>query len=385
MLITVRQEQNARLTAYLLVILYACNQIYSFFPFPPIYWRFGILAINLFAVWLGFKTGFTRAEKFILVFTILVTCYFFWGYGENDYAFTNMGNMYVGLFSFPAMASLARRGAFRECDFRNMVVVLTFTSILYYLNAQANTLAKFRLEVTTINASVVFAMLLPSALLLRNQRLTLIVVGICIFFLLNGAKRGNIIASIIPLMLLMIHLFQENRKSFWKRLALLIVIVAAAVWVYDLVLNNDYLIDRYHQTLKGKSSNRDVIYTTMWNLWSEKADFTQLIFGYGYDGTLLYGGMGRYAHSDWLEILVDFGLNGFIIYANIFIGLFLIYRTVKKVVYKQVIVAITVVWFVKSCVSMGFTGETMFLMALPFSYVVGAEYKEKMQNQKSSR
>lgn len=374
MLITAKHEQNARLIAYFIIILYACNQMYFFFPFSTIVWRTAIMALNVVAVSLGFKTGFTMAERFILFFILLVTCYFIWGFGDNDYGFTNIGNIYVGLFSFPAMASLARRGAFRECDFRNMVVVLTFTSILYYLNAQANALARFSLDATTINASVVFAMLLPSALLLRSHKLTFIFAGICIFFLLNGAKRGNIAASVIPLILLMIHLFQKNRKSFWKRLTLLIVIVGAAIWVSDLVLSNDYLLKRYQQTISGNSSNRDVIYSMMWSLWFEKADFWQFIFGYGYDGSILYGGVGRYAHNDWLEILVDFGLNGFIIYTTIFIGLFIIYRKIKTKVYKQVILAIMSVWFVKACVSMGFTGETMFLLSLPFAYVVGHDY-----------
>lgn len=379
MLITARQEQNARLLAYLIVILYACNQIYFLFPFSPIIWRIAIMVLNMIAVVLGFKTGFIKTEKYILLFMLLVTGYFIWGFGEYEYGFTNIGNMYVGLFSFPAMSSLARRGALRESDFRNMVVLLTATSIIYYLNSQANTLARLGLDSTTINASVVFAMLLPSALLFRSQKLTFIFVGICIFFLLNGAKRGNILASVIPLILLMIHLFRKNRKSFWKRLAFLIVIVSASIWIYDLVLSNDYLLDRYRQTLSGNSSNRNVIYSTMWDLWSEKADFWQFLFGYGYDGSILYGGLGRYAHNDWLEILVDYGLLGAVIYGSIFIGLISIYQHIKKKVFKQVILAIMAVWFVKTCVSMGFTGETMFLLALPFAYVVGYNYIESNQ------
>lgn len=374
MLITARQQQNARLIAYLIVILYACNQMYFLFPFSPIVWRTCVLVLNIVAVCIGIKTGFTKVEKLIVIFILLVTGYFIWGLGTHEYGFTNIGNIYVGLFSFPAMSSLARRGALRGSDFRNMIVLLTASSISSYLNAQANTLARLNLDATTINASVVFAMLLPSALLLKSQKLTFILTGICIFFLLNGAKRGNIIASIIPLILLMIHLFKKNRKTFWKRLAFLIVIVGTAIWVYDLILSNDYLLKRYHQTLSGNSSHRDVIYSTMWNLWSSKSDLWQFFFGYGYDGSILYGGLGRYAHNDWLEILVDYGLLGFLIYVSIFVSMVPLYRQAKKGVFKQVILAITAVWFVKACVSMGFVGETMFILALPFAYVMGHSY-----------
>lgn len=374
MLITSKQRQKSRLLVYVIVLLFACNQLYFVFPFPPAIWRTLIMILNLIVVGIGFKTGYTKTEKFILTFILLVSCYFFAGLEYNDYGFTNMGNMFVGLLSFPALSALARRGALREFDFSIVVVLLTVTSIIYYINTQTNMLRSIGNDTITVNASVVFAMLLPSSLLLRNKKLAIILACVCVFFLLASAKRGNIAAAVIPLLLLSIHLYQANRKSFNKRILLLLVASVAGIWISNLISSNDYLIERYQQTLQGKSSGRDIIYSTMWELWYEKANFMQFLFGYGYDGSIIYGGLERYAHNDWLEVLVDFGLVGFIIYVSIFIGLFNIYKKLKNNVYKQTIIALASVWFVKACISMGFTGETMFILSLPFAYVVGNNY-----------
>ena len=158
---------------------------------------------------------------------------------------------------------------------------------------------------------------------------------------------------------------------------MLIILVASSFWIFDLIQNNEYLQTRFDQTLKGNSSNRDVIYNVMWNLWAYKSDALQLILGYGYNGTILYSGIGYFAHNDWLEILVDFGLVGLICYLNIFLGLFKLIIQNQNPSYKNTILALLSVWFVKATFSMGFNEETMFILSLPFAYVVGNIYLQK--------
>lgn len=373
---------SAKRVGYTLIVLFVCNILYFYFPFPPIVWRTIIISIDVYVIFKSLNIGFSYTERSILLFVALVSIYFLIGYANYDFSFTNIGNMYVGLLSFPTFSSLARRDAFDNKFFRNVILILTAACIPYYLHARELAFLKYEelgyeVESVTVNGSVVFAMLTPAILLIKQQKYALITVGICIFFLLAGSKRGNILAAIIPILLYCWNSFQQNKKSIWKVLLMLIILVASSFWIFDLIQNNEYLQTRFDQTLKGNSSNRDVIYNVMWNLWAYKSDALQLILGYGYNGTILYSGIGYFAHNDWLEILVDFGLVGLICYLNIFLGLFKLIIQNQNPSYKNTILALLSVWFVKATFSMGFNEETMFILSLPFAYVVGNIYLQK--------
>lgn len=375
-------EKSAKKLGYTIVILFVCNILYFYFPFPPAIWRSAILILDCYIILKYIRCGFTSTEKAIMSFVILVSLYFFVGCLKYNFPFTNMGNMYVGLLAFPAFSVLARKGAFDNTFFRNIILLITIACIPYYIHAKSLVFLLYEeqgieVESVTVNGSVVFAMLTPAILLIKKQKFALAVAGICVFFLLAGSKRGNILASIIPLLLFFWKSFQQNRRSFWKLLLMLVVIGAAGHWIFDLILDNDYLQARFDQTMKGNSSHRDVIYSTMWNLWAHKSTDIEMLFGFGYNGSLLYSGIGYFAHNDWLEILVDFGVFGLLFYLNIFKCLFRFSIDNKISTYRYALFSILSVWLIKATFSMGFNEETMFILSLPFAYVVGKDYLHK--------
>lgn len=376
-------EKISQLLAYIIVILFGCNFCYYLFPFPPMIWRGLIITCYIFVILNSIKFGFSYTEKAIMLFVLVVTIYFLLGYEDYKYSMTNIGNTYVGLLSFPAMTALSRRGAFTQQFFLISVLFLTFICIPYYQHEKISIFETVLFEQGwmpeegTINASVVFVMLLPSLMLIEYPILSYAIAGVCIFFLMDSTKRGNIVAAVLPLLLLLYRTFQNNKKSVIGLSIFLICMGFAGNWIYNLILDNDRLLERYQETLEGNSSHRDIIYVAMWKLWSQSESIIKQLFGYGYDGTVLFGGYEKYAHNDWLEILVDFGLFGLVIYINIFIGLFKNIKKCNDLTYKLALIALLYVWLIKATVSMGFTGQTTSLLSLPFAYVIGNTYRTR--------
>ena len=178
-------------------------------------------------------------------------------------------------------------------------------------------------------------------------------------------------AAVIPAVLYAWMLYKENKKNVFKISVFIIAIVAVALWVKDLILSNNYLLSRYEQTLEGNTSGRDVIYSIMWNMWSGTDSIVNLLFGFGYNGTFLYSPIHKFAHNDWLEILVDFGLLGALFYAAIFISFARLYFRLDRGYPRLVCIAIVSIWFMKTLYSMGFTDQTLVLMAIPFGCLYG--------------
>ncbi|MGM9860226.1 MAG: O-antigen ligase family protein [Muribaculaceae bacterium] len=232
---------------------------------------------------------------------------------------------------------------------------------------------------TTVNASTPFLMLLPSIFITRHKLLSFSAFCICIIFIISSVKRGNIVAAIIPSLLYVLYIFKDSKKSLLNIILVLAGCIVIGLWVNNYVSQNEYFQYRYEATLEGKSSGRDVIYSIMWDLWYNKANDLQKLFGYGFDGTIINNPEGHYAHNDWLEILVDYGIIGIISYIAMFVTLWHVFRKKHGRVCKTVFFSIFTILGIKSTVSMCFTNEYTLLLSIPYAFVLGNSY-EAMYN-----
>lgn len=367
--------------AYLLVFAICGNLTYFIFPFPAMVWRLIILSCCILT-FLTCRNIKHTPGKYIGIFLTINLLYFLYRYFEMDIEFTTIGNTFVALMPFIALTRLGSVPNVLTSKWLTVsAILLTLCSISYFEYSRSFLLLNMSAEsfygdYVTLNASVVFLMLLPLCILLKNKILSLSIVCVCIYFLVSSVKRGNILASIIPLAIFVYELWKSTSKKFFKRALLIIALVFISSLVIDLIVNNEYFQFRIQQTQRGDSSHRGVIYQTMWNLWYAKADLLQLIFGYGYYGTVLYSG-GYMAHNDWLEVLVDFGLIGCISYLAIFISMIKSTWHIDNKLYRNVLWAIIAVWLFKTAYSMGFTDEYLSIMALPYGYIMGNKYSKQ--------
>lgn len=343
---------------------------FSLFPVPPITWRLLFLGTATITIWYNIYQ-LTHLEKWALTFAGLNLGYyfisFFW---LNNPSATQIGNILVTLLSIPLFMTLGRNGVMTERFYLIGLPLLIVSSIIYFESMQLRFLEVFlgREDITN-NGSVVFLYILPITLFLKNRYFSYGITLISAYFLMEGAKRGNIICAVPVIILFIVLTFRNRRVRIYEKLIFIVFFLFAISWGIKQFEQNEYLQTRVEQTIEGNSSNRDILYTNAWKVYSESNNLKNIIFGYGFQATCYNQQIGNYVHNDWLEILVDYGAFGAIFYLTIFLLLFQLIRKEKDVQKRYVLIAIALVWFFKSIFSMGFTSDTMFILFLSLGYV----------------
>ena len=72
--------------------------------------------------------------------------------------------------------------------------------------------------------------------------------------------------------------------------------------------NSAYFMVRFEQTLEGNTSNRDIIYGSLWDALLSESHPLYFYFGRGANSTFRI--VGSFAHQDWLETFCNNGLIG---------------------------------------------------------------------------
>ena len=184
---------------------------------------------------------------------------------------------------------------------------------------------------------------------------------------LTGAKRGAIICVLVELLLFVYYYIKASRqrKASLKFIWILIGVSVLLYVIANIYQGNEFLQERYDQTIRGDSSLRDEIYSLALSKYGEQG-FVHQLFGNGMSSTL--GILGGYAHQDWLELLINNGLLGVMAYAMVFMSLFLFFRKNKRVLSfmeKFMFVSALLGWLLRSMFSMGYVSiETSFFVVV---------------------
>ena len=215
-------------------------------------------------------------------------------------------------------------------------------------------------EVTN-NMGYLFVALIPSVALFRNKNLLQYgMIIFCMAFIVMGMKRGAIIVGVL-LMLYFLYFNYRYHQSMSKTKVLFFsaLIVIAAVYIVQYMMEtSDYFMARIAQTEEGGSSGRDAIYEHFWNHFKNETDNVKFIFGNGANATL--GIYINYAHNDWLEIAINQGVLGLVVYALYWLGfLKTIWNTKHNKMARLVLSLAFISFFVESIFSMSYTGYSM--------------------------
>lgn len=358
----------------LATLFITCNMVYWVFPFPPVVWRVALVLLSLFVIL--FKEGKRLpCENAVLLFVVFNFIHFFVSYLWQDSSTTQIGNILCALLPLSLYTCLGVNKVMTDRFFTFAGIVLLIAAILQYYHAER--LALLKLEVDndtdiTNNASVAFLMLLPMTFLMKNKIQQWITLFVCLFFIISSAKRGNILAAVIPVVLFVYSMLKESRHFVIRIVLVLALIVGGSFVTYRWIVKNDYLMYRIEKTQEGNSSSRDVIYAAAWHAWYDSDDFSNLLLGQGFDRVLqLETTYHNRAHNDWLEVLVNYGLLGVILYLIVFITLTLQVFRIKSFEIKMAFISGLLIWFFKTLYSMGFTEETLSLAMISMGTVLG--------------
>ena len=244
-----------------------------------------------------------------------------------------------------------------KCWFFVFLVSCTLT----YFRMQRDVMALKNVEEITNNSGYLFLSLFPGLILFRkNSYLHFFLILFIAGFIVLGMKRGAVLIAAIVLIYYFLVLMKTSSTE--KKLGVLILIASfTSLGFYFIeyrMSNSDYMMDRIYQTIEGNSSHRDDLYIYFYNHFVNEMSTVKLILGNGANATLKL--FENYAHNDWLEIAINQGVLGVLIY---FLYWMLFYRTWKRTtnsVSKIGIAMFGIIYFSKTFFSMSY-GDLTYL------------------------
>lgn len=260
-----------------------------------------------------------------------------------------------------------------------VIILLIFCIFLFYSYYALS--AKPDPEKITNNHAYNFIYFLPFIALIINRHKTfaLICFVAVFFFVITGVKRGAMVC-LASCIIYGLWWWKQYKGLNYKALILIsILTIAAIIFIQYTLETSSYFEKRMNDMAQGNSSNRDTIYSDLLNYWLFKADIFHMIFGHGSAQTTAIA--MNYAHQDWLELLIDIGLIGVIVYAAIFINLYkFIARSHVTPEIRLSLNLILIIWFMKSLFSMGIDSITGGLDMMLLGYLSANIVKETPLN-----
>lgn len=223
---------------------------------------------------------------------------------------------------------------------------------------------------TTNNLGYPIVSLMPLTVFFWKKKLVFwpLVIFILIMSLVS-VKRGAILCSVVFIMIITYIYLRELGRINFKTVLALVIVGSTICYIGSLFLeNSDFLLRRLGDTLEGNTSSRDYIYKNLIDRWSNSGLLLQL-FG---NGPIATTKLGILAHNDWLEVLYDFGLVGFLFYVIFIFGIYFFWVR-KKYIPVQCKCAFFIVfayYVLRSTFSMSFYVLDTILVMFAFGYFI---------------
>lgn len=347
--------------------------VYHVFDFRPIFWRLGLVAVSLVGLILHLREfKFQKVEKYMLVFIAINVVYFLFSLIWQSHQFTYFGDILCATLPMFLFAVLSAHGVITQRSITIFLLLSTICGFFYFSHAEYDLIQGSVYGESgdfTVNASTIFLVIIPLLFFVRNRWLMFSIMVVIVLFIVLGAKRGNIVAMIIPLFFVFRYRF-GSKNTFLNRVLVLFGFFVLAYLAYRVAIGSDYLMGRINDTIAGDSSNRDIIYSAVLNAWLNANDLVNYLFGFGSNATINM--IGIRAHNDWLEILLDFGLLGICLYLAFFVSLFkTTWRQKENRQAFYTLMTVFAIWFFKSLYSMGFNESLFSYLSMVIGIVLG--------------
>lgn len=286
--------------------------------------------------------------------------------GEDVPNFSFLKSIFLSLPNIYIFYFFSRKGYLTERALRLWGFVFFGIAVFRYFDYQMGAVQLLLAsgsdaDDVTNNMGYLFVALIPMAAVYKNKiSLQYALLIVCMTFIVMGMKRGAIIVGCLSLIYFLYYDYRYNGNiSRLKVIFFSFLLIVAAYFVTEhLLQTSDYFVSRINKTMEGNSSGRDEIYSHFWNHFKNETDTIKFLFGNGANATL---GIGiNYAHNDWLEIAINQGVLGLIVYAIYWLAFLKTIVTTKA--NKTARLALTLAFisfFIETLFSMSYTGYSM--------------------------
>lgn len=368
-----------------LIIIYFCQGV--LYPSGFILGKICVLFIILISSFYLFKVCLLKNNKSFFCYSwlaliILNTIGFLFESKFNGIYFSQYRNILISLLPFFPFYYFGVKGYLNEDKLIKLFLLMLPISILSFYSSKNNILENQMSYSDNFvsNTAYLFVALLPYVFLFGKRKIIAIISFlIVIFFIIQSAKRGALISAILGAIVFIYYQFSiiDPKKRMQSYIFSFIAFILILKFSIDLYQSNDYLVSRMEKIDEG-GSGRDVIYYNLWNNWLQSNHILNYLFGFGFVSTILYSGTGHLAHNDWLEMITNFGLLGFLVYLLIFFSMIkmILVKGIKKEA-KLMLICIFLMSIIQSLISMYYTSPTTMFSAILFGYICSQFYRSK--------
>lgn len=383
--------------ASIYILIYICYRVTSILypgsPLSQILLSLFILASTYFTAKLYVSKKIERYLKWLFLLVLLFTIYgCVYLLSPERYIITAglifkeipktayLKNIYISLlpifsFYYLTQKKIITENWIRKCS----IFLLLLTLFLYYWKYNsfiANDIYG-RTELTN-NYGYAFLALMPFIPFWNHKKIwQYALFFIILSYVIMAMKRGAIIIAIMC----SIYYFYStyNQIKGGKKIVFLLVIIfigfIGLFFIESFISSSDYFQRRMERTLQGDTNSRDFLYTLAIRHFLEDTTFIQLLLGTGADSTIDI--LGNYAHNDWLEILINQGTIGVIIYFFYFRSLFGVWFNNKNTGNTRLIIGLCfIILFTSTLFSMSYASVDISI-AMCLGYAIARNHKER--------
>lgn len=290
-------------------------------------------------------------------------------------------NIYISLLPVYSFYVYSKKGLINDRSIRIILPIYLIIATIqywhsYYENLNLYLSFGWDKDEFTNNVGYTFLSLVPLLYFWRKKLYTqYLFLGYIAVYIIMSAKRGAILTFAIALIWFLYTSFKENREQNRGKILTIIAIFifGAGFYVNHRLQTSEYLNERIEKTAEGDSSNREYMYTRLWQHHMEETSALEFFMGGGADKTCEIG--GNLAHNDWLEILVDNGVLGVLIYILYWIAFVKEWRRSKELEIYGILGSLIIICFLPSLFSMSYNS-----MGIMTSLCLGYCLSQKKQN-----
>ena len=233
----------------------------------------------------------------------------------------------------------------------------------------------------TNNVGYIFVFMFPLIILLKkNKMLQYALASYVFYYIIISMKRGAILIGVLCLMYFIYYMWSSS--SYRERiLFILLSIVAGFVvidFLSDLYSESLYFQARVDQTLAKDGSGRESFYPRLIDYFLYETSFWEFYFGSGANTSVKIN--GNYAHNDWLELLVNQGIFGVVLYLIYFMFVFRTVVSLRRNVPQNIWSAfflLSIILIVKSLFSMSYNNLPIEgTLCFGFCLSIGDSYRK---------
>lgn len=235
-----------------------------------------------------------------------------WGYIAN---YNYLKKIYISLLPIFPFYVFTKQGKLNEQGLHFWILAFIVTNVVSFRYTSQSFLLELGEEESTNNLGYSFLSLIPLLVFLKNNRtIQYVGLGTIMILVLLCFKRGAIIIGAICVAF---FLFQTTKNSDkkrkpWTTVLSIAIIIIGIFYVENLLENSEYFNKRLNDTIEGESSGRDDLFSSFWNHFIDEDNVWIFLFGNGANATLTVS--VNYAHNDWLELAINQGVLGLVIY-----------------------------------------------------------------------